>query len=103
MGARAPSGGRGRPRAYAALEPSPAPLRELAGWYGVDGRAPAQLATWRRLLAMAMQAEDAAAEHEARRMVRALVILTEGVDPVTSPPAPDATRKAIARIARRGG
>jgi tetratricopeptide (TPR) repeat protein len=89
--------------AYATLEPSTAPLRELAAWYGSDGRTPAQLATWRRLLAMATQADDSAAEHEARRMVRALVILTEGVDPVTSPSSPDATRRAIARIARRGG
>jgi tetratricopeptide (TPR) repeat protein len=88
---------------YAALEPSAASLRELAGWYGSDGRAPAQLATWRRLLAMAVQGDDAASEHEARRMVRALVILTEGVDPVTSPSSPDATRRAMARIARRGG
>lgn len=88
---------------YATLEPSAASLRELAGWYGADGRTPAQLATWRRLLAMAAQSDDAAAEHEARRMVRALVILSEGVDPVSSPLAPDATRRAIARIARRGG
>jgi tetratricopeptide (TPR) repeat protein len=88
---------------YTALEPGAATLRELAAWYGADGRTPAQLATWRRLLVLAAQTDDAAAAQEARRMVRALVILSEGVDPVTSPASPDATRRAIARIARRGG
>jgi hypothetical protein len=36
-------------------------------------------------------------------MVRALVILAEGVDPASSPPPADATRRAMARIAKRGG
>jgi hypothetical protein len=36
-------------------------------------------------------------------MVRALVILAEGVDPASSPTDPDPTRRAMARIARRGG
>ena len=89
--------------AYATAEGDSAALRELATWYGSDGRTPAQLATWRRVLGMAVQGGDAAGEHEARRMVRALVILTDGVDPASSPPQPDATRRGLAQIARRGG
>ncbi|HEY8038220.1 MAG TPA: tetratricopeptide repeat protein [Polyangiaceae bacterium] len=89
--------------AYAALAGGAASLRELATWYGADGRTPAQLAVWRRLLATAAQAEDAALEHEARRMVRALVILVDGADPASSPAAMDATRRALAAIAKRGG
>jgi tetratricopeptide (TPR) repeat protein len=89
--------------AYATSRQSLAGLRELAGWYGVDGRTPAQLATWRRLLAMATDRGDAPSEREARRMVRALVIVADGADPASSPADPDATRRALAAIARRGG
>jgi tetratricopeptide (TPR) repeat protein len=92
--------------AYAILESEPAASRalaELAGWFGTDGRAPAQLAIWRHLLAVARSAEDATLEREARRMVRALVILVGGADPAGSPVDPDATRRALARIAARGG
>jgi len=89
--------------AYATAEADTPALRELASWYGSDGRSPAQLATWRRLLAMAIQSGDATAEREARRVVRALVILTDGADPASSPPEPDATRRGLAQIARRGG
>jgi len=88
---------------YATLESDAAALRELAGWYGSDARTPAQLATWRRLLAMASRDADAAAAREARRMVRALVILVDAADPAASPAGPDATRRALAAIARRGG
>src|SRR5260370_34887202 len=48
-------------------------LREVAGWFGTDGRLPAQLATWRRILAIASRTDDVALEREARRMVRALI------------------------------
>jgi tetratricopeptide (TPR) repeat protein len=89
--------------AYATAEGDASALRELAIWYGSDGRAPAQLATWRRLLGMALRAGDAASEREARRMVRALIVLTDGVDPASSPAQPDATRRGLALIARRGG
>jgi len=89
--------------AYATLEDSPSALRELAGWYGADGRAPAQLAVWRRLLGIAVDHADAPTEREARRMVRALVILVGGGDPAASPIDPDPTRRALASIARRGG
>jgi tetratricopeptide (TPR) repeat protein len=86
---------------YATSEGDVGALRELAGWYGSDGRTPAQLAVWRRLRAMASHAEDPAGEKEARRMVRALVILASGADPAAWPAEPDPTRRALAHIARR--
>ncbi len=88
---------------FATLEGSVDALRDLAAWYGHDGRAPAQLATWRRLLALALGRADAPLELEARRMVRALVILVDGADPASSPADTDSTRRALATIARRGG
>lgn len=89
--------------AYATAEGDGAALRELAGWYGSDGRTPAQLAVWRRLLVLATAADDATGEREARRMVRALVILAGGADPASSPADAAPTRRALAQIARRGG
>jgi tetratricopeptide (TPR) repeat protein len=86
--------------AYVAAVADADALRELAGWYQADGRTPAQLGTWRKILAMS-EGDDAT--HEARRMVRALVILVGGADPASSPAAVDATRKAMAAIAKRGG
>lgn len=75
--------------------------RELAGWFAADGRTPAELAIWRTLLAMAAAAGDSEALNEARRMVRALVVLVDGADPASSPIDPCDTRRALARIARR--
>jgi tetratricopeptide (TPR) repeat protein len=89
--------------AYATIESNVAALRELAEWYGIDGRTPAQLATWRRLRVAALERLDPASEREARRMVRALVILVNGADPASSPVQPEPTRRALAAIARRGG
>ena len=86
--------------AYATDAGDPAALRELSDWYGADGRAPAQLATWRQLLAVA---SDEAALLEARRMVRALVILVDGADPAASPAGADTTRRGLASMARRAG
>ncbi len=86
--------------AYATQDGDVEALRELAGWYATDGRAPAQLAIWRLLFAMA---PDEATQREARRMVRALVILVDGADPVSSPAGPDAARRGLASVARRGG
>jgi tetratricopeptide (TPR) repeat protein len=86
--------------AYVAAVTDADALRELAGWYQADGRTPAQLGTWRKILAMS-EGDDAT--HEARRMVRALVILVGGADPASAPAAVDATRKAMAAIAKRGG
>ena len=88
---------------FATMTQSTAALRELAGWYGQDGRTPVQLATWRRLLCSAVEQNDPAGERDARRMVRALVIVVDGADPASSPVKPDATRRALAAIARRGG
>jgi tetratricopeptide (TPR) repeat protein len=88
---------------YATLEGGAAALRELGGWYGTEGRTPAQLSVWRRILRMAIDAGDDPLEHEARRMVRALVILVDGADPAASPAVQDATRRGMAAVARRGG
>jgi len=88
---------------YASAEGDAGAFRELAAWFGADGRTPAQLATWRRLLALAQGGDDAPLEREARRMVRALVILVDGADPAASPVAPDTTRRSLAKIAARGG
>jgi len=89
--------------AYAREAEDPGALRELAGWYADESRVPAQLATWRQIRAMANERGDAALEHEAQTMVRALQILVGGADPVTKPTAQDATRRGIARVAARGG
>jgi hypothetical protein len=86
---------------YAELQRDPAAYRELAEWYGTDGRTPAQLATWRRLLVSALETSDESLLKEARRTVRALVILVDGSDPASSPVDPDPTRRALAQIARR--
>lgn len=83
---------------YANDAGDPDALRELATWYGADGRAPGQLAAWRRLLAMA---SDDAAVKEARRMVRALVVLVDGADPAASPADSAPVRRGLAAIARR--
>ena len=88
---------------YAEAEDDPAAWRELATWYGADGRTPAQLAVWRRLLVLARHAEDAALEREARRMVRALLVVVDGADPAASPVDPDTTRRALRSIALRAG
>jgi tetratricopeptide (TPR) repeat protein len=87
--------------AYADTQEDAAAYRELAAWFGVDGRVPAQLATWRRLLSMAAHAGDDAALKEADRMVRALVVLADRADPASSPADPDETRRGLARMAAR--
>jgi tetratricopeptide (TPR) repeat protein len=88
---------------YAVQESDPAGWRSLAAWYGEDGRAPAQLAAWRRLLALAGQMGDVALSREARLMVRTLQIVVGPADPASAPLDEDPTRRALARIARRGG
>jgi tetratricopeptide (TPR) repeat protein len=75
-------------------------LHELDGWYASDGRLPGQLAVWRKLLVLAA---DEATQKEARRMVRALVVLVDAADPASNPAATDGTRRALATIARRAG
>lgn len=86
----------------AGTEDDVAALRVLATWYGEDGQTPAQLAVWRRIAARAETAQDAVLLHEARTMVRALVILVGPADPAASP-ADDrnGVRRTIAAIAMR--
>jgi len=117
---------------YANKEDDPRALRELARWYGEDHRPLAELATWRRVLTLttgvakgeALTSGVAKGEAptsgvakgepllatEARTMIRALQIVVQPADPVTSSGASgggsidrDPVRAAIARIARRGG
>jgi tetratricopeptide (TPR) repeat protein len=85
-------------QAFADISKEPGALRELAEWFGVDGRTPAELATWRYLLATPDQSESEL--REARKMVRALVIVVDGADPASTPLDRDPTRVALARIAR---
>jgi tetratricopeptide (TPR) repeat protein len=83
-------------------------IRELAAWYGEEGRTAAQLAAWRRLyvsLAGSSGVESGpspAVLDEARATIKALQILLGPADPVVSPPGDDAVRRGMARIARRG-
>ncbi len=116
---------------YAAKERDPGALRELAAWYGEDHRPLAQLAVWRRLLALSTSAPstssgpgpsgpgpsgpgpsgpgpsgpDPALAREARTMIRALQIVVHPLDPVTTGETKRAhdVRATIAHIARRGG
>jgi tetratricopeptide (TPR) repeat protein len=99
-------------RGYADAADDPAAYRLLAGWFAADRRLPAQLATWRRLLARATERHDAAETAEARVMVRALVAVVGAADPAAWPAAVDrgassaavdATRSELARIARDPG
>ena len=83
-------------------EDDPAALRVVATWYGEDGQIPAQLATWRRIAAHAELAHDAVLLHEARTMVRALVILVGPADPAAAPPEVRGVRKLAATLSRRG-
>ena len=78
-------------------------LRELATWYGEDGRTPAQLAVWRRLLDAAARTNDASLAKDARTMVRALQILVGPADPAIGATDRGETRRSFAAIARRGG
>ena len=78
-------------------------MRELAGWYGEEGKVPAQLAAWRRLLAVAERTSDVPLAREARTTVRALQILVGPADPVSAPAPGDDVRRAVARVAKRGG
>ncbi len=88
---------------YAQIADDPRPLRELAAWYAQASQAPAELAVWRRIRALAFARGDASLEREARTMVRALQILVGGADPATKPMAADPIRRGIARVAQRGG
>jgi hypothetical protein len=74
-------------------------LVELAGWYAAMNRAPAQLACWRRIAALAHGVDDAL-EVRAKATVSALAIVVGPADPVTRPPRVDLLRGVAARLGR---
>ena len=78
-------------------------LRILASWHGEDGQTPAQLAVWRRIAARAEATQHTTLLHEARTMVRALVILVGTADPAAAPPDDRDLRRIVSRLAKRGG
>ncbi len=81
--------------AYAATTGDERVYGQLASWYSADGRYPAELALYRRLLA------SDRADAKTAALVRALTILVGPADPVTQPSSKDATRRGLAHIARR--
>lgn len=84
-------------------EEDPAALRVLATWYGEEGQTPAQLAVWRRIIGRAEATQNAILLHEARTMVRALVILVGPADPAAAPATDDKSfRKLASMLARKG-
>ena len=68
--------------------------RELAGWYEQEGKTPAQLGVWRRLLVLDPDSK------EARTMVKALALVVSLADPVTSPAHETPTRKLIRQLSQ---
>lgn len=84
-------------------EEDPSALRILASWYGEDGQTPAQLGVWRRILGRAEATHDPTLLHEARTMIRALLIIVGPADPAASPPDDRGVRRLVATLARRGG
>ncbi len=78
-------------------------LRVLASWYGEDGQTPAQLAVWRTIAARAEATQATVLLHEARTMVKALVILVGPADPAAAPPDNRGVRRLVATLAKRGG
>jgi tetratricopeptide (TPR) repeat protein len=74
-------------------------LRQLATWYGEERQLPAQLACWRRLLALAEKLADETLMKESKTMVRALQVLVGPADPVTQPIRPTPMRALVARAA----
>jgi tetratricopeptide (TPR) repeat protein len=90
----------------ASMADETAALRTIASWYGEDGHTPAQLATWRRLVSRAEVARDASLLHEARTMVRALIILVGTADPAAAPAdgsgRDDGVRRTIRILVRKG-
>jgi tetratricopeptide (TPR) repeat protein len=78
-------------------------IKELAAWYGDEGRAAAQLAAWRRLYTAALRlGADGNLVREAKTTILALQLLLGSADPVAYPARTDPLRRGIARIARGG-
>jgi hypothetical protein len=72
-------------------------LVELASWYASLRIAPAELACWRRIAALAPGTDDALAAR-ARTTSEALAIVVGPADPVTHPPRRDLLRSVAARF-----
>lgn len=87
---------------YAKTTESVAAWRELAKWYGEEGRFSAALSVWRSLLDFGEIKNDEPLQNEARKTIRALVVLAKPVDPAAYPSTNDLTRRILANIARRG-
>lgn len=68
-------------------------LHELSDWYAAEGKAPAQLAVWRRLFFLATSDPE---KKEAQTMVKALVVIVSQADPVTSPVDKKGLRRVLA-------
>jgi tetratricopeptide (TPR) repeat protein len=88
---------------YATMTKSVASWRELAKWFGEEGRLTAELSVWRGLRDFADSHSDAALAATARVEIRALVVLAKPIDPAAYPATDDLTRRTLANIARRGG
>lgn len=73
-------------------------LRELIARYREIGQVPAQLRAARQLLAAGERMQDASILREAQVLVAALTLVAGPLDPVSQPVAPDATRRALARV-----
>jgi tetratricopeptide (TPR) repeat protein len=88
---------------YVATTDDVEPLRELAKWYADEGRVLAELSAWRRLLARAEEAHDAAVRKEARLTVHALELIVAPADAVRQPPGEhvSAVRRGMARMEER--
>ena len=74
-------------------------LEELAGWYRAIGRAPAELACWRRIAALAPGVDGALATR-ARALTGALEIVVGDADPVRHPARSDLLRRVVASLRR---
>ncbi len=86
------------------LTDAPDPLRDLAQRYVEDRAWPAALATWRKMLVTAERRGDAALLHEAGVQIRALVILSAELDPVSEGvTSRNWVRRSEATVARRRG
>jgi tetratricopeptide (TPR) repeat protein len=75
-------------------------LQELAGWYRTIGRAPAELACWRRIADLAAPL-DAPVAARARAAAFALEIVVGDADPVHRPPRRDLLRNVVATLRLR--
>jgi tetratricopeptide (TPR) repeat protein len=87
----------------AAAEDDVGALRVIASWYAEDGQAPAELSVWRRIASRAEETHRAALLHEAKTMIRALVIVVGTADPAAFPASASepGLRRTLSAFARR--